>query len=139
VRIESSDRRSSLDISRGTFEDPPDLDISVRTASFSGETSNIFPVKIPQFLADLDLLEKSRRGRAQLEGTEDFLLVLQPYGRTGAIWASVSISHFRHTPKLAAGVSSDRLNCGFEVAGENFGQLCIELRHVLCGDDRPDA
>ncbi|QJR13565.1 hypothetical protein [Usitatibacter palustris] len=131
MRIESVDRRSFLAISRGTFEDPLDLDISVRAQSFSGETSNIFPMGAPQFLADLEQLEKTRRGTASLEGTEDFLLTFQPYGSTGSIWVTVVITAFRYTPMLAAEVSTDRLSCGFEIAGEYFGQMCVELRQVL--------
>jgi hypothetical protein len=139
MRVESSDGHNFLEISRGNFEDPVDLNISVRAASFSGRTSNIFALNTTPFLRDLDLLEKSRHGTAKLEGTEEFVLSFQPYGHTGAIWASVSISQFRPAPLLANPTWGDRLDCGFEIPGESFGKLCTELRQVLCSDGDSNA
>lgn len=119
----------TAEISKGSFEDPWDLDVSVETKGFSGKVYNIFPTSTGEFFQQIRAIERDNCGRAVLVGTEDFELVIElPQGR-GAFWVELS---------LADGFGNGRpparsLHCRLRVDGEYWHGVVAGLRSELVG------
>lgn len=83
-----------VEIVRGGFDHPIDLDIQVVAGRFSGAVSNVFPSNGHEFLRVLDALKRLRHGRAVLSGTDSFEFAVSWHGLTGNFWVEVKINQF---------------------------------------------
>ncbi len=120
----------TIEISRGSFDDPWDIDASVSSRGFSGAVTNIFPMSTDEFFAGVRRIEQGQRVRAELHGTEDFLFALEPKGGTGAFWAEIQLTVISGaTP----GGISHQVRCKLAVDGENWYSTIQALRKELVG------
>src|SRR5437660_1151482 len=98
--------------------------LHVRTAS-----TNLALLGIDTFLAALAVLEKTRSGKAILEGTYDFRLVVRPYGRTGAAWIGFYLAEWLSLEDRTYG--RHVLDAGFPIAGEMVADMLHEFTRLL--------
>lgn len=83
-----------------------------------------------QFITELRDLEKNRQGRASLVGTEDFEMVIEPDGGSGAIWLQLSLRKAFFTMKNRSGhvkAGNASLIGGFSVSGEFVAKILSDF------------
>lgn len=132
MKIHSIDNDVVLELVRGSFDDPVDIDLSVKGNGFSGSNYNIFPQNTVSFLVELSNLESSRKGKAVLSGTEGFNLTLESIGSIGEISVALELERFvSSNSSLGLRTYEYKLVLGFPVAGENVGSVITGLRQIL--------
>ncbi len=132
MRILSIDGDASIEISRGSFDDPADIDLAVQGNGFSGANYNVFPLNTASFLEELSILESSRNGLASLSGTEGFKLTLESIGGVGEVSVEVELERASSSSSSTGPrMYTYRVVLGFTVAGEHVGPMIAGLRRVL--------
>lgn len=132
MKISSIDGDAAIELIRGGFDDPADIDLRVHGNGFSGANYNVFPLNTASFLDDLSILESSRKGLAVLSGTEGFELTLESIGGVGEMSVEVALERAcSSSSSTGPRMYTYRVMLGFTVAGENVGPMIAELRRVL--------
>jgi hypothetical protein len=118
--------RGTIELTRGSFDSPADLDVCVESEHFSGRASNIFLTSEAEFFSQIRSIERENHGRAVLTGTEDFELVFELPRGNGDFLAQVRICHgLSQTPPAQV------LTCRFLVSGEYWSSSVSGLRAEL--------
>ena len=132
MRINSSDATEYIEITRGSFDDPVDIDLQFEDKGFSGTNYNIFSMNIGVFLEDLVSLEASRSGKASLEGTEDFYITFKSDGHSGAIKIHFQIARYvGHSIPTGVGTFEYKISARFPVDGEHVGPITRGFQSML--------
>jgi hypothetical protein len=126
-----------LEIKRGCFDEPLDVDASVESQGYSGRVDNIFPSGLAEFCAELEAMERDNCGRAVLAGTEGFWFsVVLPKGN-GDFWVEISMSAGFSGAMPATAyqpmteVAERFVRCRFRVDGEYWSTLVSGMRAIL--------
>jgi hypothetical protein len=118
----------TLEIVRGSFDSPWDLDAVVESQGFSGHVSNIFPTNVAAFFSRIRAIERNGEGTAVLLGTEDFEFTLRLFKGNGAFLAEIAMaSGFGEGPPCRV------LRCRLRVDGEYWSSTVTGLRQELVG------
>jgi len=132
MKISSIDGDAAIELVRGGFDDPADIDLHVHGNGFSGANYNVFPLNTTSFLDDLSILESSRKGQAMLSGTEGFKLTLASIGGVGEVSVEVALERtFSSRSSTGPRMYTYGVMLGFTVAGENVGPMIADLRRIL--------
>lgn len=123
MRIRSDD--GFIEIVRGSFDSPADIDIRAESRGFSASVTNIFPMNSGQFFAAARAMNITRRGRLVLTGTEDFQLVLEDRDAKGGLWAEVQMTLW------SGGRQTHLLRCRLAVEAEYWLTILQDLRAEL--------
>lgn len=123
MRIRSDD--GFIEIVRGSFDSPADIDIHAESRGFSASVTNIFPMNSGQFFAAARAMNMTRRGRLVLTGTEDFQLVLEDRDAKGGLWAEVQMTLW------SGGQQTHLFRCRLAVEAEYWLTILQDLRAEL--------
>jgi len=123
MRIRSDD--GFIEITRGTFESPADVDVRAESCNFSASVTNIFPLDTSRFFAAASTMHVTRRGRLVLSGTEDFELVLEDRDAKGGFWAEVQMT------LRSQGRQTHLFRCRLAVDAEYWSTVLQDLRTEL--------
>lgn len=108
------------------------FDVRAELAGFRACNPGIILVRVPDFLCQLSEFERTRRGEAVIEGTEDFRLSIGALDTAGHIWTGFRIS--RQVYHLGGGRTLPlTLEGGFEYNSEFTNQLVRDFRVLLRG------
>lgn len=114
-----------IEITRGSFDEPADLDIRVESRGFCASAHNIFPLDVGRFFAAARAAQATRRGRLTLNGTESFQLVLEDRDARGGFWAEVQLALWSN------GQQTHLLRCKLPVEAEYWLSVLRDLRAEL--------
>lgn len=123
MRILSDD--GFIEITRGSFDEPADIDIRVESNGFCASVNNIYPLDTDLFFAAARAMQATRRGRLTLNGTENFQLVLEDRDAKGGFWAEVQLVLWSN------GQQTHLLRCKLPVEAEYWLSILQDLHAEL--------
>lgn len=126
-----SSAKGVIELVRGEFDDPVDLNARAVAGAFAGAVSNIFPMNAKGFLQALEDMQAFRCRRAELYGTEDFRFAVEWRGSTGGFWAEITMRQFAAFQDGRRSVQS--VDIVLEVDGEYWSTMKVEMARILSG------